>query len=68
MDSIRIGKHMRIEEQNRIVADAIAAAGMKDIVILDPKGDLEQMMPAHKIEEDGEDGLRIFCTLRTTSC
>lgn len=57
MDSIRIGKHMRIEEQNRIVADAIAAAGMKDIVILDPKGDLEQMMPAHKIEEDGEDGL-----------
>lgn len=50
-------KHMRIEEQNHIVAEAIAAAGTKGIFIMDPKGDLEQMMPAYKTEEDGKDGL-----------
>lgn len=50
-------KHMRIEEQNHIVAEAIAAAGTKSIFIMDPKGDLEQMMSAHKTEEDGNDGV-----------
>lgn len=50
-------KHMRTEEQYHIVAEAIAAAGMRGVFIMDPKGDLEQMMPAHETEEDREDGL-----------